>query len=63
MGEVIRQVPFAVTLASYCIEFHERNLCSKCTPEGCPRLDNAALVIDKFRTQRMEKLRLNRRSI
>lgn len=31
--------PFLVIMASYVIDFHHRNVCSKCTPDGsCPRL-------------------------
>lgn len=55
-------VPFPVLMASYCVEFHDRNTCAKCTDQGCPRLDDAALVLDQFRAQRLERYRLNRRT-
>ena len=61
MGEeLLTRVPFAVVLASYCIEFHERNLCAKCTDSGCPRLDDAALTLDRYRADRLERYRLRR---
>ena len=53
-------VPFAVVLASYCVEFHDRNLCAKCTDSGCPRLEDAAFTLDKFRAARLERHRLRR---
>lgn len=57
---LLSEVPFSVVLASYCVEFHDRNLCSKCTDQGCPRLDDAALTLDKFRAARLERHRLRR---
>lgn len=58
--ELLTRLPFAVVLASYCIEFHDRNLCSRCTDTGCPRLDDAALTLDQYRAARLERYRLNR---
>ncbi|MGC5020578.1 hypothetical protein [Micromonospora sp. DT47] len=54
------EVPFPVILASYCVDYHERNDCSACTPSGCPRLADAALILDKFRAERLERHRLRR---
>ncbi|MFU8852753.1 hypothetical protein ACNAW0_17460 [Micromonospora sp. SL1-18] len=54
------EIPFAVILASYCVEYHERNNCSACTSSGCLRLADAALTLDKFRAERLERHRLRR---
>ncbi|MFF0876618.1 hypothetical protein [Micromonospora aurantiaca (nom. illeg.)] len=55
-------VPFSVTMASYCIEFHGRNRCRTCTDDGCVRLADANQVIDQFRALRLERYRLSRRT-
>ncbi|WP_406044257.1 hypothetical protein OG799_07090 [Micromonospora sp. NBC_00898] len=61
MGEeLLTRVPFAVVLASYCIEFHERNLCAKCNDSGCPRLDDATFTLDRYRADGLERYRLRR---
>lgn len=57
------EIPFAVVLASYCVEYHERNECAECTPEGCPRLADAGLTLDKFRAERLERHRLRKGSL
>ncbi|MEU2703345.1 hypothetical protein [Micromonospora aurantiaca (nom. illeg.)] len=57
------EVPFSVILASYCVEYHDRNLCSQCDSEGCPRLADAALTLDKFRAERLERHRLRKGSL
>ncbi|MEU2614650.1 hypothetical protein ABZ570_24170 [Micromonospora sp. NPDC007271] len=54
------EIPFAVILASYCVEYHERNNCSACTLCGCLRLADA---LDKFRAERLERHRLRRAGV
>ncbi|MET8354914.1 hypothetical protein [Micromonospora sp. NPDC005206] len=60
LEEVLSRVPFKVELASYCVQFHERNECSACTPEECPRLADAGLTLDRYRSERLERYRLLR---
>ncbi|MGW0213263.1 hypothetical protein ACWDXH_02600 [Micromonospora chokoriensis] len=50
--KILSNVPFYVEQASYCIGYHERNTCERCTPDGCPRLDEAAELLAEFRAQR-----------
>ncbi|MEO3776886.1 hypothetical protein ABGB16_08530 [Micromonospora sp. B11E3] len=57
-----QEAPFSVILASYCIEFHTRNTCFKCTDDGCPRLAGAQLRIDTYRLAKLA-LRRSRRLI
>lgn len=61
--EPLSRLPFSVVLASYCIEFHERNLCSRCTDTDCPRLEVAAMIMDWYRAGRLKRHLRNRRSI
>jgi hypothetical protein len=63
LDEVLSRVPFKVELASYCVQFHERNECGACTAQGCPRLADAALTLtlDRYRSERLERYRLLRR--
>ncbi len=56
----VHDIPFGVILASYCIEFHEWNLCAECADTGCPRLADAALTLDQFRAARLERYRQRR---
>ncbi|MBQ0906895.1 hypothetical protein [Micromonospora sp. U21] len=38
LDEVLSRVPFKVELASYCVQFHERNECGACTILVSPML-------------------------
>lgn len=57
------KIPFVVEMAAYCVTYHARNECAVCTPEGCPRLTAAGLILDKFRAERLERYRLRKRSL
>lgn len=55
--------PFSVIMASYCIDFHDRNTCAKCTDGGCPRLMAAQVRIDTWRLARLERYRNDRKNL
>lgn len=55
--QILTRVPFYVEQASYCIAFHERNLCPRCTDSGCPKLDEAADVLATYRAERAARYR------
>ncbi|SCG47294.1 hypothetical protein [Micromonospora coxensis] len=45
--------PFAVLMAGYVIDFHHRNVCSRCRPDGtCPRLAAAGETLRAWRDRR-----------
>lgn len=54
MGEEPRpEPPFLVTMASYVIDFHHRNVCTRCTPDGsCPRLVEASDHLKAWRDRK-----------
>ncbi|MBQ1039282.1 hypothetical protein [Micromonospora sp. C81] len=54
---ILTNVPFYVEQSSYCVQFHEKNLCTQCTDEGCPRLDEAAELLADYREQRATRYR------
>lgn len=60
MEKVVTSIPFYVEQASYCIQFHDKNLCTRCTDKGCPALDSAATLLADFREQRANRHRVNR---
>ncbi|MEH1013393.1 hypothetical protein V6U90_09800 [Micromonospora sp. CPCC 206060] len=49
----MREVPFEVQLAGYCLDFHVHNRCAKCGPDGwCPRVAVARARIIAWRRSR-----------
>ncbi|WP_328424988.1 hypothetical protein OG470_15710 [Micromonospora sp. NBC_00389] len=62
MGEdLLSRIPFYVEQASYCVTFHDRNLCTRCTDSGCPRLDEAAALLADYREQRSTRYQTSRK--
>ncbi|MEV4842433.1 hypothetical protein AB0K20_04320 [Micromonospora matsumotoense] len=42
--------PFAVLMAGYVVDFHHRNACSRCQPDGsCARLADAGATLRAWR--------------
>ncbi|WP_328850251.1 hypothetical protein OG994_16595 [Micromonospora globbae] len=58
LPEILTRVPYFVEQASYCVSYHDRNLCPECTDTGCVRLDEAATVLAEYRAQRSARYRL-----
>lgn len=54
MGEQPRpEPPFLVTMATYVIDFHHRNVCTRCGPDGsCPRLAEASDHLKAWRDRK-----------
>ncbi|MFI7661630.1 hypothetical protein ACIBTW_22385 [Micromonospora parva] len=54
MGDEPRpEPPFLVTMASYVIDFHHRNVCTRCSPDGsCPRLVEASDHLKAWRDRK-----------
>ncbi|MFG1840667.1 hypothetical protein ACGFH8_19855 [Micromonospora sp. NPDC049175] len=57
MREEIRpEPPFLVIMAGYVIDFHHRDVCSKCRPDGsCPRLRQAAVRLNAWRDRENQR--------
>lgn len=54
MHEEIRpEPPFLVIMAGFVVDFHHREACSKCRPDGsCPRLRQAAIRLRAWRDRK-----------
>lgn len=61
--KILTKIPFYVEQASYCISFHEKATCGRCTPEGCPKLGEAAELLADYRAQRAERYRAAKGSL
>ncbi|MFI7432503.1 hypothetical protein [Micromonospora haikouensis] len=44
--------PFRVVMAGYVIDFHHRNVCSKCEDNGCPRINDARKTLEAWRDRK-----------
>lgn len=48
--------PFAVLMAGYVVDFHHRNACSRCRPDGsCARLADAGETLRAWRERRVQR--------
>ncbi|MFY1684472.1 hypothetical protein ACN265_23385 [Micromonospora sp. WMMD730] len=48
--------PFAVVMAGYVVDFHHRNACSRCRPDGsCTRLADAGATLRAWRDRRVQR--------
>lgn len=47
--------PFSVVMAGYVIDFHHRNVCTKCGDDGCPRIVEARKTLEAWRDRRLHR--------